>query len=135
MLGVDAVDSMLFGGNEAGREASCSSAALSPATCNPATLQPYSPAALQLHRGLVISARLLSGSVCDQATFNSPSKVNNMYRTYDYEFDAAKLALDAGRYAHLHTCMTCTPAHLYDCMICMTCTVAQLHTRTVARLS
>ncbi len=51
MLGVDAVDSMLFGKNNVGRE----------------------------------------------ATFNSPNKVNNMYRAYDYNFDAAELAREAGR--------------------------------------
>jgi len=51
MLGVDAVDSMLFGGNAAGRE----------------------------------------------ATFNAPNKVNVQYRNYDFDFEPAKLAREAGR--------------------------------------
>jgi len=50
-LGIDAVDSMLFGGSAAGRE----------------------------------------------ATFNVPNKVNVQYRKYDFDFDPAALARDAGR--------------------------------------
>ena len=51
-LGIDAVDSMLFGGSAAGRE----------------------------------------------ATFNVPNKVNVQYRKYDFDFDPAALARDAGRH-------------------------------------
>ena len=55
MLGVDAIDNMLFGGNE------------------------------------------VKGEIRREATFNSPDLVNNMYRPYDFAFDAARLSADAGR--------------------------------------
>ena len=67
MLGVDAVDSMLFGGNDGGKEG-----------VDPATGKK-------------------TPTFARESTFNTPGVVNNMFRPYDFDFDPAALSRRAGR--------------------------------------